>query len=230
MEPVMDADESHGDGLVDALERRFAPVTVRARIGHDPIDLLCPPRPEELISEGDFARDERLPYWAELWPSALVLAEAVAAEAGHGRTLLELGCGLGLVSLAALRAGYWVMATDYYAEALAFTRANAWRVLGLEPQTRQVDWRWLPSDLGRYDRVVAADVLYERPYAAQVANTLLRTLADGGTATIADPGRIATRSFVEECRARHLDVLSAESRSVLEGNLHHQITLLTFRR
>ena len=30
---------------------------------------------EDLIDEDAYAKDERLPYWAELWPSGRVLAE-----------------------------------------------------------------------------------------------------------------------------------------------------------
>ena len=77
---------------------------------------------DDLISEEDFAVDERIPYWADCWPSARVLAEHIAGSCGGGRRMLELGCGVGLVSLAAAAAGFDVLATDYYADALEFTR------------------------------------------------------------------------------------------------------------
>jgi ETFB lysine methyltransferase len=216
-----------GPALVAALEDRFGAVPVPVRIGGTEVDLLRPPMAEALISEEDFARDERLPYWAELWPSAVVLADRVAGERGEGRSLLELGCGLGLVAVAALRAGYRVTATDYYEDALAFTRANAWRTVGREPATRAADWRALPGDLGRYDRVVAADVLYERPYAALVAVAVALTLADGGVATVADPGRVALSAFVDECQARGLAVIRAERQPYADGLGRQEITLLT---
>jgi len=42
---------------------------------------------------------------------------------GKGKRALELGCGLGLVTnRRALRAGYDVLATDYYEDALLFAR------------------------------------------------------------------------------------------------------------
>ena len=219
-----------GAALVAALEARFGAVAVPVRIGETEVALLRPPAAEELISEEDFARDERLPYWAELWPSAVVLADRVAAERGDGQSLLELGCGLGLVSLAALRAGYRVTATDYYPEALAFTRANAWRAVGREPTTRAADWRALPGDLGRHDRVVAADVLYERTYAPLVAVAVALTLADGGVATVADPGRVALSAFVDECRARGLAVIRAERHPYADDRVRQEITVLTLAR
>jgi predicted nicotinamide N-methyase len=216
-----------GAALVAVLEARFGAVAVPVRIGETEVGLLRPPAAEDLISEEDFGRDERLPYWAELWPSAVVLAGRVAAERGDGRSLLELGCGLGLVSLAALRAGYRVTATDYYLDALAFTRANAWRAVGREPATRAADWRALPGDLGRHDRVVAADVLYERTYAALVAVAVALTLADGGVATVADPGRVALSAFVDECQARGLAVVQAERLPYADGRVRQEITVLT---
>jgi ETFB lysine methyltransferase len=216
-----------GPALMAALEGRFGAIPVTVRIGGTEVGLLRPPMAEELISEEDFARDERLPYWAELWPSAVVLADRVAAEHGEGRSLLELGCGLGLVSVAALRAGYHVTATDYYEDTLAFTRANAWRAVGREPATRAVDCRALPGDLGRHDRVVAADVLYERAYAALVAVAIALTLADDGVATVADPGRVALPAFVDECQARGLAVIRSERQPYADGQGGQEITLLT---
>jgi 2-polyprenyl-3-methyl-5-hydroxy-6-metoxy-1,4-benzoquinol methylase len=113
--------------------------------------------------------------------------------------LLELGCGVGLVSLVAAAAGFEVLATDYYADALEFTAANAARH-GLENvDTRLVDWRRLPDDLGTFDVVVASDVLYEAPQAALVAAALSRTLVPAGTGLVSDPGRRTAEKFVEEC-------------------------------
>ena len=184
------------------LERRFTTATETVRVGETDVTLLKPRNADDLISEADYVKDERLPYWADVWPSSRVLAEWIADQPGTGRTMLELGCGLGLVTLAAMRAGFAVTATDYYEDALLFTRANARRALGREPETRMVNWRALPADLGRYDLVVACDVLYEKPYADLVADAMVRALATGGEAVMADPGRIAIEEFLDACRAR----------------------------
>ncbi len=215
--------------LVASLERRFVTAESAERVGDANIILLRPRSADDLISEDDFERDERLPYWADLWPSSLVLAGRLLEEP-RGGTMLELGCGLGLVTIAATRAGWNVMATDYYDDALRFTRANGWSNLGAEPKTRLVDWRDLPADLGTFDRVVAADVLYERAYARVVAEVLARTIAVGGDAIIADPGRVATPEFLVECGKRGLYVVSREIRSFVAGPITQQITLFTVGR
>ena len=60
---------------------------------------------------------------------------------------LELGCGVGLVTTAAMIAGYDMIASDYYTDALAFTRANAFRNTGKSPAAPMIDWRHFPRDV-----------------------------------------------------------------------------------
>lgn len=116
-----------------------------------------PSSPEALIDEEEFARDEFLPYWAELWPAATSLAEALPDVAGL--RVVELGCGLGLTSLVAAAKGAKVTATDWSPDAIELLRENAARnELRLDAEVR--DWRE-PWD-ARFDLALAADVLYER--------------------------------------------------------------------
>jgi predicted nicotinamide N-methyase len=189
--------ELRGTPLVKELERRFVVSHSVVDLPGGAVDLMHPENTDALISEEDMVRDDRLPYWADIWPSSRVLARALAREAGAGQTMLELGAGLGLATIGAMRAGYDVLASDYYDDALLFTSANAWRTLQREPRTRMIDWRALPADLGTSQRVVAADVLYEDRYPPLVANVIARTLAPGGVATIADPGRPMVQQFFE---------------------------------
>lgn len=215
--------------LIEELERRFVTTIDSVEIDGRAIELMRPRSAEDLINEADFDKDERLPYWADVWPSAIVLAGDVARENGRGRTLLELGCGVGLVTIAAMHAGFDVLATDYYEDALRFTRANAWRSSGKAPHTRHVDWRELPKDLGGFDRVLASDVLYERPYGALVAGAIDAILARDGVATIADPGRVAVDDFLSACAVRRLAVRS-ESRPFVSGAIRQTIRLYQVSR
>ena len=104
---------------------RFDVVREEIRVGPWPLSVARPRRAEDLIDEDDYARDERLPYWAELWPSARVLADELAGRDLAGRRVVELGCGVGLPSIVAALAGARALATDWYEEALAFVDANA---------------------------------------------------------------------------------------------------------
>ncbi len=206
----MSATTGDVDTLADALERRFRTRRSEVIVGAHKIELVHPASPEELISEEDFERDERLPYWADVWPSAVVLARRIISAAGAGRTLLELGCGAGLVAAAASLAGFDVTATDYYEDALLFTRINVVRNAGREPTLRLVDWRDLPPDLGAFDVVVASDVLYEHTYGSLVAAAMARSLRPTGLAILADPGRVAAGDFVDAARRRGLEVWTAD--------------------
>jgi 2-polyprenyl-3-methyl-5-hydroxy-6-metoxy-1,4-benzoquinol methylase len=155
----------HGEALDEALGRCFSLATETVDVAGRAVTLVKPENADHLISEADYVMDERLPYWADLWPSARVLSATMAREAGAGRRLLEMGCGLGLATVGAMLGGFEVTATDYYEDALHVTRGNAARNLGHEPMVRIVNWREWPMDLGVFDVVMAADVLYEKvPY------------------------------------------------------------------
>ena len=191
---------------------RFEPVERRIDIGGRPVSIWRPPDMESLIDLSAFEADERIPYWADVWESAIVLAEDLAAMNGGGRTLLELGCGLGLPAIVAARAGFTVTATDYEETALEGVRYNADRnaVTGL--RTRVLDWRNIPDDLGTFDLVVAADVLYESHHPAALAATIFRTLAPGGLGLVADPCRAKAAGFAPAARAAGLAVGKTRAR------------------
>ena len=189
-----------------------------------------PRNADDLIDEQAFVDDERLPYWADLWPSARVLAERVATMPVDGRRFLELGCGTGLVSVAAAIAGFDVTATDYYDEALRFTALNVLVNTGALIDTRIGDWRRFPHDIGRFELVVASDVLYEQPHAGLIAGVLDRTLTARGSAVIADPGRIAAPQFVDECKERGMPAAILDRITFEEGNIRQTIDLYEVRR
>jgi predicted nicotinamide N-methyase len=191
---------------------RFEPVERRIDVGDRPVSIWRPPDMESLIDLAAFEADERIPYWADVWESAIVLAEDLAAMDGAGKNLLELGCGLGLPSLVAARAGFTVTATDYEETALEGVRYNAERnrIGGL--RTLVLDWRNLPEDLGTFDLVVAADVLYETHHPAVLAATILRTLAPSGLGLIADPCRAKAAGFAPAARAAGMAVSKTRAR------------------
>ena len=156
--------------------------------------LLLPRAADELIDEREFEADERLPYWAELWPSARALARHLLDSPPAEAAALELGCGVALPALALRRLGTDVLATDWYDDALRFARVNSERN-GLGPlRTALLDWRH-PPEGESYPLVVAADVLYEPRNAVLLSDLLPRVIAPGGRALVADPGRVYLPEF-----------------------------------
>ena len=161
--------------------------------------LLRPRDAEALLDEDAFEHEEYLPYWAELWPSSLALARAVSARALRGARTLELGCGLGLPSIAAALAGGRVLATDWSPDAIAMARANAERN-GAQVETLVCSCTE-PGPLverAPWDLVLASDVLYE----ARNADALLELLPRlGREVWLADPGRVPAARFLERATA-----------------------------
>jgi predicted nicotinamide N-methyase len=167
-------------------------------VGGRDLVLVRPPNAEALLDEEAFEREEYLPYWAELWPSARALARRVGVLALHRARVLELGCGLALPSLAAALAGGRVLATDWSPDALAFAATNA-RRNELEIETALASWAE-PEPLvarGPWDLVLASDVLYERRNGELLAPLLPRLLAAQGRVWLADPRRAAAAPFLQ---------------------------------
>ena len=209
--PADSRSEPSAVALEQDLRRRFDIIEHRINVQGRIFDLRHPRSADDLISDEEFNRDERLPYWAEVWPSAYVLAQRIAAEGRADsdrprRTLLELGCGCGLAAITAQVFGFETTAVDYYPEALEFVRLNARLNNVGVPATRMTDWRNYPSDLRDFDLVVAADVLYERDYCRLIAGAFRQSLRPSGLGLLTDPQRSKAQSFPEECRRAGLQV------------------------
>ena len=231
--PISDTSKTavmDGDALVLALSRRFRTSIQEAIVGEHVFSILKPANADDLIREEDFVKDERLPYWADVWPSSIILAGKLLELEGAGRSALELGCGVGLSTLAATTAGFDVLSTDYYEDAIDVTRANVFRNLGRIARTRLVDWRHVPKDIGTFDLVFASDVLYEKEYALLLPIILCRVLAPGGIALIADPGRVAAPMFIEACEAHRLKIRRKETRPFEAGEIRQKIDVYEIGR
>lgn len=218
------------DALEETLRRRFRVKSTTAAVGKRELAILHPESAEDLIDERDFERDERLPYWAELWPSALVLATHVASMAGGGRSLIELGCGAGLVATSAALAGFDVTVTDYYEDAVRFAALNAVRNGAMRPKGFMLDWRHLPPSISKFDVVLASDVLYERPYGALVARAIGATLAAHGGAIITDPGRVGRDDFLRALATHDLEVVRRTECPFENGPVRQTISLIEIAR
>lgn len=176
------------------LRRRFEVREERFEHAGWSAELILPRAADALIDEREFASDERLPYWADLWPSARVLARHLLDSPPGVAEALELGCGVALPALALRHLGTDVVATDWYDDALRFAGANAERNGLGALRTAHLDWR-RPPEGEQYPLVVAADVLYEMRNAEILAALLPRVVAPGGRALIADPGRVYLSEF-----------------------------------
>lgn len=188
-------------------------VAVTLRRSGQTFRLLRPLDVDRLLDEAERDPEEQLPYWAELWPSGIALADALSVEPEtvRGVPVLELGSGLGLTAAAALRAGAELLATDYAPEALLLTRLNCLANAGREPATLRLNWR-RPSPrflavagTAGFPVVLAADVLYEERDVEPLFRLVGQVVAPGGLLWLAEPGRRAAARFLELARAAGWD-------------------------
>ena len=133
-------------------------------------------------------------YWAQVWPSAVAMARRLCDEMNvtSGATVLELGCGLGVASIAAALAGAKsVVATDVEQHALTYAAANA----DLNCVAREVfrtatfDWRDVSPPLpgaSSVDVVLLADCVYDEEAPQLLSRVLHATVSLGGKVMLTD--------------------------------------------
>jgi predicted nicotinamide N-methyase len=148
--------------------------------------------------------DERIPYWVEVWPAAIHLAEWIAGhpEEVSGRRCLDLGCGLGLCSCVAAALSAKVTAVDREWGAIRYTRSNARINCVPEPDTVQMDWRRPGFRPGSFSRVFAADILYEKRFREPVHAFLRQVLAPEGRVLLSTPRRKTNADLIRWLRSR----------------------------
>jgi len=172
----------------------LVPITVPLPGGE--LELEQPREANELPDDGAVEWAPLTPYWSVLWRSGVALAEHVETLDLRRRRVAELGCGLGIPSIAAASHGAAVLATDEDPEALELLAANARTNGAVGLETLVLDWSEPQAliDRGPFDLVLAADVLYEAEAVVHVLS-LLPELAP--EAWIATPDRGPAQAFME---------------------------------
>lgn len=165
---------------------------------------------DELIQKGDGhedVQDERIPYWAELWPSALGMAQFLLKRniIQAGQSVLELGCGLGLPGIVAGKLGARVTLSDYLLPALDFAKSN-WDLNNQEEVTSTLlDWRE-PDPRLAAEVLLASDITYEArnfPFLPHAFRTLCQA---GGLIVLSDPKRQVAQTFFQSLSAEGFEV------------------------
>lgn len=181
------------------------------------IDLLI-----DMIRVEDFRKDERVPYWAELWHSAVALSRFLERNPKivEGKDVLEIGCGLGLTGIVAARLGAKTTFSDF--ESLALVAAELNFLLNdadAEAEFLQLDFRDPPQRC--WDVILAADVIYEKRFIEPLSAFLRQALDEESIALIAEPNRMIAIPFFQKLQSLGLRSRRFEQEAFLHGHRVH---------
>lgn len=149
-------------------------------------------------AEHEDVKDERIPYWAELWASAIAMGIYLVENQliNTEKTVTEIGCGLGLPSIVSgLMGAKEVILTDYLQEALDFAQLN-WvhNLPDKKARFQLLDWR-TPDPSVSADILLASDVAYESRAFEPLLNAFRVLLKPHGTIIITEPNRFISKKF-----------------------------------
>lgn len=146
--------------------------------------------------------------FGQVWPAGQLLAQAMHGFDIAGKRILELGCGIGLASLVLQRRGAQVTASDVHPLAEPFLTYNA-ALNALDAVAyRQLRWDVPLPTLGRFDLIIASDVLYEASQVALLAGVIERHANDTAEVLVTDPGRGNSSRFSRILAAQGFSVVS----------------------
>lgn len=198
--------QAAGNRLLARIHRRFETVTETHAIGPLRLPFVRVADPDTVLDQIVEEEDRRektsgqrrdgdelhLPYWAELWDSAIGIGQVLAHLLAPGPSpltpsVLDLGCGMGLTGMVAAAMGASVLLADLEPDALLFACLNTlpW---SKHVRTRRLNWR--TDRLSEsFDMLVGADVLYDRKQWEFLEPFFRHHLSPGGMVLLGEPGR-----------------------------------------
>lgn len=163
-------------------------------IGGRKFTFLTPHTLEAFVDGDDLLKN--FPLWAKIWEASWVLADHLAARPEDPeKSFLEIGGGLGVVSIVASAFGHRITMTEYNPHALQFAQANA-RVNQC-PFLRITEMDWHAPRLDeRYDVIAASEVVYHQRDFAPLQALFDNYLKPHGEIIIAAAMRKITGEFL----------------------------------
>jgi predicted nicotinamide N-methyase len=155
--------------------------------------ILLPKDLQRFIHADDAMQD--FPLWAKIWPASWVLAGYLAEiPVAADRRYLEIGGGIGLVSIVAASFGHRITMTEYNSDALQFARANARINECPQLNIQQLDWNH-PRLSGQFDCIVASEVSYREKDIQPLQMLFVNSLKTGGEVILAGEMRKLSKDF-----------------------------------
>lgn len=139
-----------------------------------------------------------IPYWSQVWPSALALAQHIDAYPAlfRERTVLELGAGIGLPSLAAAAYARHICCSDHIADALPYMELNAAHQGCAAFRSRCIDWT-NTAELPNAEVLLLSDVAYDPQQFLSLERLLRKYLFQKTTILLSLPQRRVSAGFLD---------------------------------
>jgi predicted nicotinamide N-methyase len=167
------------------------PLTIRERS----FQFFVPRDLDAFVNHDDIFHD--FPLWAKIWEGSLVLADYLAGlEPVPDKRFLEIGCGLGLVGIAASAFGHRVVMTEYDEHALNFARANAQRNNLPEIEITKLDW-FHPQLKESFDCIIGSEIAYREEDFRPLSNLFKNYLKPSGEIILAGGIRETSMNFMK---------------------------------
>jgi len=127
---------------------------------------------QELIKDLPEDTPPELPFWAKIWRTALLASYYIQKLDPAGRTLLEIGSGVGVCGLFAAAKGFQVTLTDMHPDAVLFSRIAVLKNnLADRVTVRRLDFTKDRLE-DRFDLILGSEVLYKEDQARALVKFL----------------------------------------------------------
>ena len=165
-----------------------------------------------------------------VWPASQVLATEVSVAALAGKRVLEIGCGIGLASIVLHKMGVDITASDYHPRAQEFLNRNVMDN-GLAPIKFQlIDFEQKNPLLGKFDLIIASDVLYQPQQAQNLSRFISAHSSDDVEVIVVDPGRSNRAKFTHHMIALGYSHQFTNFNQQLSDKVHCKGRILHFQR
>jgi predicted nicotinamide N-methyase len=137
-----------------------------------------------------------------VWPASQILAAEVSVANLVGKRILEIGCGIGLASIVLHKMGADITASDHHPRAQEFLNRNVLDNGLLPIKFQAVDFEQKNPLLGKFDLIIASDVLYQPHHAESLSSLIASHSSDNVEVIVVDPGRENRARFTKTMIAR----------------------------
>lgn len=162
----------------------------------------------DAYADSDPNDTDKIPYFADIWPSAIGLAQYLVQhpEVVQSKTVIELGCGLGLPAIVSAKLGAAaVTATDFHPACIPYCKANAIKNGVGHIHCQTLDWRNPQIDQA-FDCIIGSDLLYEEPQIHALLHCVAQIQKPQSQFILADPLRKHMQAATERLEQAGWDI------------------------